>query len=70
MPLTPEPLPPTSKLRANAFSVKPSELDLDEAKTGKVWGVIMETGTPKHCSLWSSLAKAQQAFILEMAVES
>lgn len=47
MTLTPEPLPPTSKLRTHAFSVRPSELGLNEAETGKVWGVIMETGYPE-----------------------
>ncbi len=47
MPLTPEPTPPTSELRAKAFSVKPSDLGLKEAETGKVWGFIMETGYPE-----------------------
>lgn len=44
MPLAPKPEPPTSELRTKAFSVKASDLGLDEAQTGKVWGVIMETG--------------------------
>ena len=44
MPLTPEPVSPSSDLRDHSFSVTPSELELDEPTTGKVWGVIMETG--------------------------
>lgn len=52
MPLTPEPQPPTSELRARAFSVNAAELGLSEATTGAVWGVIMETGYAEAlCSL-------------------
>ncbi len=47
MPLVPEPKPPVSELRGKAFSVKPSDLGLNESQTGKVWGVIMETGYPE-----------------------
>lgn len=47
MPLVPEPQPPMSELRAKAFNVAHSELELEEAQTGPVWAVFMETGFPE-----------------------